>query len=70
MFRLVYERAMTQKLDAKLNRQMHRVRVTTVYLSSSILTVVGPPKSSREARLEQREAGEAMYDDRRSEETD
>ncbi|KAK4148490.1 C2H2 finger domain protein [Chaetomidium leptoderma] len=24
MFRLVYERAMTQKLDAKLNRQMHR----------------------------------------------
>lgn len=27
VYRLVYERAMTRKLDAKLNRQMHRVLI-------------------------------------------
>jgi hypothetical protein len=35
-----------------------------------MLIAIGPPKRSKQTRLEQQEAREAMYDDRRSKEAD
>ena len=61
VFRLVFERATGDKLDAKLNRKMHRVPI-----SQSLFTKApcDPSETGGQARLEQREAGEEMYDDR------